>query len=71
MKTKFSYHFLMINLVPTLFSCTSELLQTGQETFQNPGQNSVWQLRYTDFKNESPNLSGNLKLNPEKNNTRQ
>jgi hypothetical protein len=62
MKTKFSHYLLMMAFVFTLFSCTSELLQTGQDYHNSSNQNLVRQLRYNEFKNESPNLFENLKL---------
>ena len=51
---------LMFGIIPifllVLFSCTSELLQTGQENSQNTSRNLVRQLRYSDFSKEAPSI---------------
>lgn len=62
-KLKFPHRLWLMTLFPfILFSCTSELLQTGQEYDRGTNQNLVRQLRYSEFKNEAPNLFEKLKL---------
>lgn len=63
MKLKIPHHlWLMALLLFVLFSCTSELLQTGQDYYKSSTQNLVRQLRYSEFKNEAPNLFEKIKL---------